>query len=302
MRYEPFHDFKLSQLGLGCASAWGQAWFDEHMAISIVHHAIELGITVFDTGASYSNGNAEPRLGKALKGKSIDNLFISTKTGTHIAPNGTLYKDWSKKAIIQQIEKSRQHLGIDTIPLVYLHGPCKSELKNQLFDTLNEIRHKKWVRFFGVNSFDNEGLNILPDISEIDVVMPDYNFMRIDREPLIKKLHASGKVIIGGAVLANQVHAPQFLWPKNRVDLWYLLRALKNHRHAYLRARKLKFLQNVPDWTPADIAIAFAALNSHIATSMFSTTRIQHLEDNVRASYKILPNNITQAIYAAFNA
>lgn len=293
---------RFSPLGLGCASAWGQNWFDEGVAISIVNAALDLGVTVFDTGASYSNGHAEPRLGKALKGKALDRLLISTKTGTHISPSGRLYKDWSRKAIFPQLERSRKNLGMDTLPLVYLHGPRKADLTVELLDTLSEARHRKWVRLLGVNTFDNDVLEALPEMRAIDVVMLDYNLMRIDRELIIDKLHAAGKTVVGGAALANQMHAPQFLIPKNRADIWYLLRALKGYRRQYLRARRLKFLKDVPGWSPAQIAIAFATSNKKISTSMFSTTRLEHLKDNVEASSRRLPDVVSLAIRDAMTA
>ena len=53
----------VSEIGFGCASWWGKPAFDEGTAISLVHEAMALGVTLFDTGASYSAGEAEPRLG-----------------------------------------------------------------------------------------------------------------------------------------------------------------------------------------------------------------------------------------------
>src|SRR5689334_805648 len=96
-------DIAISSVGLGCASAWGQTWFDEKTAIAIVRRAIELGVTVFDTGPSYSNGNAEPRLREALRGVERDRLLISTKVGTHIAKNGKLFHDLSPQAIVDSV-------------------------------------------------------------------------------------------------------------------------------------------------------------------------------------------------------
>lgn len=296
LRALDFHGIAISQLGLGCASAWGQPWFDESLAISIVDRAIGLGITVFDTGASYSKGNAEPRLGRALKGKAIGNLFVSTKTGTHISSKGALYKDWSRDAILRQIEMSRKNLGIDTIPLVYLHGPKVTDLSVKLFGIIEETRQLKWVRFWGVNSFDADVLEALPAMKSIDVVMPDYNLMRVDREPTIRMLSAAGKMVIGGAALANQVLSPHFFWPKTKSDIWYSVRALKRHRKELMSARGLRFLRSIPGWTVAQVAIAFATANRAVSSCIFGTTRIEHLEDNVKAASRTLPDEIQAAI------
>ncbi|MFM0011349.1 aldo/keto reductase [Paraburkholderia sediminicola] len=299
IRFRRFHDLDVSEIGLGCASAWGQPWFSEQKAIGVVERALELGITVFDTGPTYSGGNAEPRLGKALQGKDISRLLVSTKIGTHMDSNGRLYKDWTKKAIFASIDASRTRLGLDRIPLMYLHGPRPGDLGGELIDALEEARSRGIVRWFGVNSFDTDMLEMLPAVATIDVVMLDYNLLRIHREPTIDSLSSAGKMVVAGSALANHVHAPKFLWPKSKTDIWYALRALKNYRGDYLRARRLSFLKGLSDWTPAQVALSFIAANPSVFTSMFSTTRVEHLEENARACGTPLPPAIYQQIRQA---
>src|SRR3954452_13307545 len=153
-----------SQLGLGCASAWGQSWFDEGKAIAIATRPYELGITVFDTGPSYSGGNAEPRLGKVLPALPIDKLIVSTKVGTHIGRRGKLFHDLSRELVLQSVEASRKRLGLDTIPLLYLHATRVDEFNSELRDTLLELRQRGCIGDIGVNSFDTVVLHALEDI------------------------------------------------------------------------------------------------------------------------------------------
>jgi aryl-alcohol dehydrogenase-like predicted oxidoreductase len=286
-------DTLISSVGLGCASAWGQSWFDENTAIKIVRRAIELGVTAFDTGPSYSNGNAEPRLGKAIQGVEVDKLLISTKAGTHIGANGKLFHDMGPEAILSSVERSRQQLGLDTIPLLYLHGPRKNELNNQLFDTLVELRHRGWVRMLGFSSADIEVLETAESLPVFEVVMLEYNVLRSNREHLIAELAQSGKFVVAGKAMANRLYAPTFLWPKSRADVWYLLRALKNYRRDIFRAWKRPSLGGCSGWTEAQIALAFVLSDNNIGTAMFGTTNLQHLEENVAAcgidlSYSII--------------
>ena len=93
-------NIQISEIGLGCASYWGKKIFSEKQAIKVVHTALDNGINFLDTGHSYSDGNAEPRLGRALKTVTNKNdLCISSKAGTRIHSNGNLYKDFSAKWI-----------------------------------------------------------------------------------------------------------------------------------------------------------------------------------------------------------
>ncbi len=298
IKYRTFggSSLKISEIGLGCASAWGQSWFDEKKAIAVVHRAIELGVTVFDTGPSYSKGNAEPRLAKALQGVNTEALLISTKVGTHIDNKGKLFHDLTPKLIVQSVEASRQRLGLDTVPLLYLHGPRKEELGNELLDTLTELRNRGWVDRLGVNSFDTDVLEALADISAFDFVMLDYNVLRPNREPLIEKLSLSGKFIVAGAAVANHLYAPRFLWPRSFADVWYALRALKNYRGDLVRARGITALKTHDGYAPVQVALGFVLANERVGTAMFSTTRLEHLEENIAACNVELPTQLLEQI------
>jgi aryl-alcohol dehydrogenase-like predicted oxidoreductase len=289
-------DIKISEVGLGCASAWGQPWFDEVKAIEIVRRALELGVTVFDTGPSYSRGFAEPRLAKAIKGIEIGRLLISTKVGTHLGNKGIVYHDLTRQAILESVDASRRRLALDVIPLLYLHGPRISELDSQLLDTLAEMRDRGWVRWYGVNSFDIDVLELLADIAIFDVVMLDYNVLKSSREPTITKLTQSGKLVVAGAAMANHLYAPGFLWPKSRADVWYSPRVLKNYRRDFLRARRFASFGTCDGWTPAQVALAFVLSNDQVGTAMFGTTRLQHLEENIAACGLTLPDLLVKQI------
>ena len=104
---------RVSEIGFGCASYWGMKVFDEAVAIQLIHAAIDHGVTFFDTGASYSGGNAEPRLGKALSGlKNKHDLVIATKAGSYTDDQGKLREDFSSSGVRQTVEASLIRLGL----------------------------------------------------------------------------------------------------------------------------------------------------------------------------------------------
>ena len=74
-------DLDVSKLGFGTAPL-GERFgpVEEAAAVAVVHEALDLGITFFDTAASY--GNAEERLGKALVGRR-DEVVVGTKAGRY---------------------------------------------------------------------------------------------------------------------------------------------------------------------------------------------------------------------------
>src|SRR3954470_7222297 len=98
---------RVSEIGFGCASYWGKKVCDEAAAIRLVHAAVDQGVTFFDTGASYSGGNAEPRLGKALSAlPNRHDLVIATKAGSYTDDRGKWREDFSAAGVRRTVEAS----------------------------------------------------------------------------------------------------------------------------------------------------------------------------------------------------
>ena len=102
---------KVSEIGFGAASFWGHPAFSEAEALRIVHRALDLGVTLFDTGPAYSRGEAEGRLGRALAGRDFSGLVVATKAGTRFE-GGRVRRDMSLTAIEASLERSRRRPGL----------------------------------------------------------------------------------------------------------------------------------------------------------------------------------------------
>jgi len=284
---------------MGCASYWGLPRFDEPAAIRLVHEALDRGVTFFDTGASYSRGEAEPRLGRALAGRRDDALVVATKAGTRHTGGGRIVRDFSPQGLEASILASLRNLGLETLPLLQLHGPAVQELEERLIESLERLRARGLFRALGVNSFDPAVIEAAIGLPSFDVVMVDYNVMRPEREPLIARAAAAGKGVLAGMALAMGHPGRQVASLRGPQDIWYALRALKNHRADIVRGAKFGFLDAVPGMTVAQAALAFVLANPNVACAVTGTTRLPHLLDNIAASGMELPSEALARIRAA---
>ena len=79
----------VSALGLGCmgmSQSYGRA--DDAVSISVIHRALDLGVTFFDTAEAYGPYRNEELLGRALRGRR-DEAVIATKFGFKINPQAS---------------------------------------------------------------------------------------------------------------------------------------------------------------------------------------------------------------------
>lgn len=301
MRHRPLGrtGFSVSELGFGCASWWGMPGLDERAALGLVHEAIDLGVTLFDTGASYSAGQAEPRLGRALKGRDASGLVIATKAGTFHAGGGRIGRDMTPAAIAASAERSLRTLGLETLDLLQLHGPAAEELTDDLFETLAGMKARGLVRAVGLNSFDPAVVEHAIGLNGIDVVMVDYNVLRPEREPLIARAAAAGKGVLAGMPLAMGHTRPLLARLKGPRDLWYAARALARHREELARGARFGFLHRQLDMTGSQAALAYVLANPGVSAAVFGATRPAHLRENLAAASRTPSAQLMAAIRAA---
>jgi len=285
-------------LGLGCASWWGKRAFDERQAVALVHEAMARGVTLFDTGAAYSDGEAEPRLGRALKGRDTSDLIIATKAGTRFE-RGRIVRDMSSAAITSSAEASLRRLRLDRIDILQLHGPSAAELNDDLLAALNDLKARGWARAVGVNSFDPAVIEHAIGLGPIDVVMVDYNVLRPEREPLIAKARAAGKGVLAGMPLAMGHTRPISARLKAPRDLWYAARGLARHSEEMRLGARFRFLHEQGDLTGAQAALGFVLENPDVSAAVFGTTRFEHLRENLKVSGLVYPSAVMAQIRAA---
>lgn len=286
---------RVSAIGFGAASFWGHPAFPEADAVRLVHRALDLGVTLFDTGPAYSRGQAEGRLGRALAGRDPSGLVLATKAGTRFE-DGRVRRDMSLAAIEASLESSRRRLGIETLPLVHLHGPSAAELTPDFLSGLERLRTRGLFRHLGVNSFDPGVIKVAIGLPGIDTVMIDVNVLRPERLPLVARAAEAGKGVLAGMPLAMG-HTSRSSWRNMRPSsLWYALRALKNHRAEMKIGRRFRFLDDQQGVTGAQAQLAWVLSRPGISSAVTGTTRVRHLEDNAGASGLSLPDALAAEI------
>jgi len=125
----------LSVIGLGCNNfGWR---LDAAATATVVHAALDAGITHFDTAEMYGEGRSEEFLGAAL-GARRDEVVIATKFLPR--PAGEPYSPGVLAARIREsVEGSLTRLGTDRIDLYYQHYPDAEGPVSEALEALDEL-------------------------------------------------------------------------------------------------------------------------------------------------------------------
>jgi aryl-alcohol dehydrogenase-like predicted oxidoreductase len=128
----------VSRLGLGGCPLGGHGWgadFNERDATAAVRHALDRGITFFDTADVYGLGRSEELLSKAL-GINRFEVIVATKFGVAWDDAGRTWRDISPCRVRTALEASLRRLRLECIPLYYIHWP---DGRTPLADVLGEL-------------------------------------------------------------------------------------------------------------------------------------------------------------------
>ena len=215
-------------------------------------------------------------------------LIIATKAGTEVAPSGRTYKDWSRGALRASVERSLERLQRPRIDLLHLHGPTLADLTPELVETLEELRREGLVRFIGINSFDDDVLRAGLRIPNFDSFMLEYNVLKKRNAGLIDDIAGAGRAVLVGTPVAQALFTGDIFNLTEARNAWALLRAVKHHRELATSFR-YRFLNRVPGMTGPQAALAYVLRHPRIATAIFGTTRIAHLDENLAAAAINLP-------------
>ncbi|MGI4794414.1 MAG: aldo/keto reductase [Janthinobacterium lividum] len=125
VRTHPFGPdaMSLSLLGFGCGSVGGLmvrgAQAEQERAVA---RALDIGVTYFDTAASYGDGASERHLGSALRTLGARDVVIGTKVGLRPAEFARI-----GDAVTKSLHASLQRLQRDHVDIFHLHNAITSD-------------------------------------------------------------------------------------------------------------------------------------------------------------------------------
>jgi aryl-alcohol dehydrogenase-like predicted oxidoreductase len=140
----------VSAVGLGSNNFGIRCDLEQTRAV--VHKALDLGITLFDTADSYGRrGGSETLLGQIF-GSRRKEIVLATKFGTAMDDEGTC-KGASRRYIMTAVEASLRRLQTDWIDLYQLHHPDPTVPIEETLRALDDLVRQGKVRHLGSSNF-----------------------------------------------------------------------------------------------------------------------------------------------------
>lgn len=138
----------VSLAGLGCNNIGNR--IDEATSREVVHQALDLGITLFDTADMYGPGGASEAVLGQILGVRRKDVVLATKYGKDEAHKS---KGASRRYTVQAVEASLRRFKTDWIDLYQVHAPDPLTPIEETMRALDDLIRAGKVRYIGCSNF-----------------------------------------------------------------------------------------------------------------------------------------------------
>ena len=140
---------KVSLIGLGCNNFGARMTTED--ARPIVHKALDLGVTLFDTADSYGSGGSESALGDIL-GSQRQDIVLASKFGLSLEDSPRRVVPATRDYIMDAVEGSLRRLQTDWIDLYQLHALHAETAMDEVLRALDDLVTQGKVRHVGCSN------------------------------------------------------------------------------------------------------------------------------------------------------
>jgi aryl-alcohol dehydrogenase-like predicted oxidoreductase len=283
------NELKLGTMGLGCMPmtyGYAPGERDDSEAIRVIHRALELGITLFDTADAYGPFSNERLLGRALAGRR-EQALIATKCGLIVQPDGKFGRNGRPEHVRKACEDSLTRLGTDVIDLYLLHRVDPEVPLADTWAAMTDLVDEGKVRALGVSHATAEELSHVHTRFPVAAVQYELSVWatdtRADILPWARDHGASFLAFspIGRGYLAGTLSSAPRGDDSRSGDPRFTADAMAANERIVRGLRKVAARVGA---TPAQVAIAWVLAQGDGVIPIPGTKKLRWLEENVAAA------------------
>jgi pyridoxine 4-dehydrogenase len=255
------NDLPVARLGFGAMritgkGVWGEPT-DRAEAIRVLRRAIELGVNFIDTADSYGPEVSERLIAEALHPYPA-NLVVATKGGFDRPGPDRWVVNGRAEHLISTCESSLRRLRLNRIDLYQLHRiDPKVPIEDQL-GTLKNLQAQGKIKHIGLSEVSVPQIQLAQTIVDIVSVQNRYSVTDRGSEDVLEYCE------------------------RRRIGFipWFPLAAGRLSRSS----SPIGNIATKTNATPSQMALAWLLWRSPVILPIPGTSRVEHLEENVRAA------------------
>ncbi len=298
---------EVASIGLGCMNlshAYGTP--PTHAdGVRLLHQAVDLGITHFDSAALYGFGRNEELLGEALK-PYRQHIHLASKCGM-TGVDGKRVIDGRPQTLQQTLEDSLRRLQTEVIDLYYLHRWDKSVPIEDSVGALADMVRAGKVRAIGLSEVSAATLRRAHAVHPIAAVQTEFSLWTRNAEVAVLDACRELKTAfvafspLGRGFLSGAVRDPSAFVEKD------IRRNMPRFQEPHFSANltlldRYRELAAEIGCSMAQLALAWLLRRGEHIIPIPGTTSVTHLREDIGAADIILTAVQAQRLQALINA
>ena len=261
-------ELTVNRMGFGAmrltgAGVWGNP-ADREGAKAVLRRAVELGVTLIDTAASYG-----PEVNEELIAETLhpypESLAVATKGGLVRPGPGEWERDGRPETLRESLDGSLRRLRLERIDVYQLHAVDPKVPIEESVGALADFQREGKIRYVGLSNVDARQLWTARQIVPIVSVQNRYSLADRHAESVLDACEREGLAFLP----------------------WFPL-ALGRLAAATGRLAEVARSHGA---TPAQVALAWLLRRSPVMAPIPGTSSMEHLEENVAAAELELTND-----------
>lgn len=264
---------------------------DRRQCIRLLHEAVDRGVTLFDTAIIYGPLVNEQLAGEALS-EFRGRVNVTTKFGHEvIGGKGTGRQDSRPATIRRYCEESLKRLRTDSIPLFYQHRADPNVPAEEVAATISGLIKEGKVQRWGMCEVGAETIRRAHAVCPLTAIQSEYHFMHrdVERNGVLDTCRELGigfvpysplnRGFLGGGINEYTVFDPA---NDNRQTLpRFTPEAIRANTRI---VAVLQSFGRTRGMTSAQVALAWLLQRAPWIVPIPGTTKLAHLEENLRSA------------------
>jgi myo-inositol catabolism protein IolS len=268
--------------------------------LAALETALAHGITHFDTGAGYGDGNSERMIGRFMAADSRrrehirDRIFLTSKFSCD---------DVSAQAMSDGIDASLSRLQTDYIDLYYIHWPRTGKDLRPWMEALEIAREQGKIRAIGVSNFSIDQMKQLSEVGRIDAHQLGYNLLwRFDEHDLIPYCAENNIAVVVYSALAHGILAGNYQRQLDFIpgDQRWSITLFRDSvwPNVYEATKQFKTIARRAGRSLAHLAIRWLLQRPGVTSVLVSAKNAEQALSNIQALDGDIPNDVFDELTA----
>jgi aryl-alcohol dehydrogenase-like predicted oxidoreductase len=254
--------------------------------ISVIHEALEKGITLLDSSDMYGWGHNEEVVGRAIKDRR-SGVVLATKFG-NLGGRGGKFADGRPEYVASACDASLKRLGVETIDLYYQHRIDPTVAIEDTVGAMARLVEQGKVRMLGLSEARPETIRRAHRIHPIAAVQNEYSLLyRAEAEETLLTTRELGIVFVaysplGRGLLTAKLEDPTAM-PETDARRRHPRFAPENLKHNMALVHRVEAIAQEKGCTSGQLVLAWLLAQGSDIIPIPGTKRKDRLLENIGA-------------------